>query len=401
MADADDWRMSPAPAAVPTPVPAPAHGAAAVPACTPAADSYAMLTDRLDELERSFEARVKQVEEDFQNLVVEQGQWIEAGIQEPLKQLWDRVALLMRRTSNLEQYLGLQGGAQTIVLFNGQSNQRVTRIERESIRGETIEPMPNAEADANTDAGLKEGMELIEEIEVAEEGGRRQDIEDQVAVQPLVNAGANANANGEAEGMEGVESEEVNSGMVKENVEDGQKSQQVEAESAVFEEGGLGPEPADADDVIGAVPGIYIIPAMPQDSQEMPQRPMTVAPPLPPLITPTSVPEATAVTAATPASAVTSIASPHPSPPRTQVRRSPRLRSPGPSVIPSTNPPPQPQLSTLPHPSPAPAQLRRSPRDLTPGPAGLHSRSPTPQPNPKKRVGTSEDRGATKRGRKE
>ena len=243
---------------------------------------------------------------------------------------------------DLKEYLGLQGSAQAIVLFNGQSNERVTHIERESIRGETIEPMPNAKTDANTDAGLMEGMESIEEIKVAEEGGMRQDIEDQAAIQPLVNTEADANADGEAKGLEGMESEEVNLGMVKENIEEGWKMQQVEAESAILKEGGLGPEPANADNVVGAVPGIHIIPAMPQNSQEMLQQPMTVAPPLPLLITPTSVPKAMAVMAATPASAVTSIASPHPSPPRIQVHRSPQLLSPGPSVIPSMTPPPQP-----------------------------------------------------------
>jgi hypothetical protein len=142
--------------------------------------------------------------------------------------------------------------------------------------------------------------------------------------------------------------------------------------------------------MVPVAPPIQIIPTIPQDSQELAQQPTLVGPPLPPLFTPTSVPEpkaatmASAVTAATPASAVTAatltsavsgIASPRPSPPRTQLRRSPRLLSPGPLVIPSTTPPPQPRLSPSPRRSPSPAQLRRSPCGLTPGPAGLHSRS--------------------------
>ena len=100
----------------------------------------------------------------------------------------------------------------------------------------------------------------------------------------------------------------------------------------------------------GAVPPIEIIPAMSQDSQEMVQWPTILVPPLPPLLTPPSVNEAMeatmatalaaapAVTVASMASAVTSIASPHPSPPHTQVRRSPQLLSPGPSIMPSMTP---------------------------------------------------------------
>jgi hypothetical protein len=326
-----------------------------------------MLANRLDQLERSFEERVQQVEQHSEALIVEQGQWIEAGVQEPLRglqELWDRVAMLMRRMSNIEEYLGLQGGAQPIVLFNGQDSERVTRFNRDSVRGETVEPTPDPEDNDDADAGVTEDMESIKEIEVVQEGEKRQDFEHQAAVPPLVNTKADADADGEAEDMEGVEpKEEVNQEIVKENDEEGWRTQQLEAESAVLEED---PEHADAENKVGAVPGIQIIPATPQDSQEMALLPMTVAPPLPPLVTPTSVAEATtatpatatAVPAATPASAVTIFASPHPSPPRTELRRSPRLLSPGPSVIPSTTPLPQPRLSTSPRPSPSPPQLR-------------------------------------------
>jgi len=94
--------------------------------------------------------------------------------------------------SNLEEYLGLQGGAQPIVLFNGQDSERVTRFNRDSVRGETIEPMPNPVADADTDAGVTEDMESIKEIEVVQEGEKRQDFEHQAAVPPLVNTKADA-----------------------------------------------------------------------------------------------------------------------------------------------------------------------------------------------------------------
>jgi hypothetical protein len=235
--------------------------------------------------------------------------------------------MLMRRMSDLEEYLGLQGGAQPIVLFNGQDSEWVTHIRRGSVRGETIEPMPNPEANAATDAGLMERMESIEEIEIGEEGGKHQDVEEEVAIPPMVKPEANANGNGDAEDMEGIESkEEVDLGLLKE---------QVEAQSAVLKEGPHGPKHADANTVDGAMPPIQIIPATPQDSQETVQWPMIVAPPLTCLLTPPSVYEAAvatmamatalalAVTVASPASAVTSIASPHPSPPHTQVHRSP------------------------------------------------------------------------------
>lgn len=133
----------------------------------------------------------------------------------------------MRRLADLEEYLGLQGGAHAIVLYNGQHSEQVTHIKRESVRGETIEPMPNPEDDADTDARLMGGMELIEEINVVEEGGKCQNIKDQEAIQPIINTEAKANANADrvAEEMEGVESqEEVNSGMVNKNIEKGQKS---------------------------------------------------------------------------------------------------------------------------------------------------------------------------------
>jgi hypothetical protein len=80
MADVDARLNSPAPA----PVPAPARAPMAVPTRTPAADPYSMLVNRLDQLERSFEERVQQVKQHSEVLIVEQGQWIEARVQEPL-----------------------------------------------------------------------------------------------------------------------------------------------------------------------------------------------------------------------------------------------------------------------------------------------------------------------------
>lgn len=68
-----------------------------------------MLANCLDQLEQSFEACVQQAKQYSEALIVGQGQWIEAGVQEPLQRLqklWDRVALLMERMSDLEEYLG-------------------------------------------------------------------------------------------------------------------------------------------------------------------------------------------------------------------------------------------------------------------------------------------------------
>jgi hypothetical protein len=322
MADADARPRT----AMPTPMAAAPRMAMAT--CTPAANLCSMLADHLDQLERRFEERIEQVKQNSQALIVEQQQWIEAGVQEPLRglqELWDRVAMLMRRMSDLKEYLGFQGSAQPIILFNGQDSEWVTRVGRGLVRGETIEHMPNPEANAAADAGVMERMESMEEIEIGEEGGKHQDVEEEVAIPPMFKPKANANANGDAKDMEGIESkEEVDLRLLKE---------QVEAQSAILKEGPCGPEHANANAMDGAVPPIQIILATPQDSQEMVQWPMIVAPPLSPLLTPPSVYEAVAatmamamapaVTAASPALAVTSIPSPHPSPPHTQVHRSP------------------------------------------------------------------------------
>jgi hypothetical protein len=46
-----------------------------------------MLANCLDQLERRFKEHIEQVEQNSQALIVEQGQWIEAGVQEPLQGL--------------------------------------------------------------------------------------------------------------------------------------------------------------------------------------------------------------------------------------------------------------------------------------------------------------------------
>jgi hypothetical protein len=123
--------------------------------------------------------------------------------------------------------------------------------------------MPNPEADAAADAGVMERMESMEEIEMGEEGGKHQDIEEEVAIPPMVKHKADADADGDAKDMEGIDSkEEVDLGLLKE---------QVEAQSAILEEGTQGPKHADADAMDGAVPPIQIILATPQDCQEMVQ----------------------------------------------------------------------------------------------------------------------------------
>ena len=168
-----------------------------------------MLANRLDELEQWFEAHIQQVEQNFEALIVEQGQWIEAGVQEPLRglqELWHRVDGLMRRMLDMKEYLGLQGGAQAIVLFDGQRAERVTRI-REGLGGETSQPMPNPEADATTNLWLTQGMEEIEEIDITL-GGQHQDDEEVTAVPPVVNTEANANANANGEETGGMESKD-------------------------------------------------------------------------------------------------------------------------------------------------------------------------------------------------
>jgi hypothetical protein len=108
-------------------------------------------------------------------------------------------------------------------------------------------------------------------------------------------------------------------------------------------------------------PPIHIIPATPQDSQEVAQHVTTAAPPLPPLLI--------AMTSAD-ANADQGLAA-------------------------VTRP------STSPHPTPPPPQLCRSPQLLSAGLPPIHSRSTTPLANLKKQLGTSEDREEAKQGRKE
>jgi hypothetical protein len=120
-----------------------------------------------------------------------------------------------------------------------------------------------------------------------------------------------------------------------------------------------------------ASPRINILPPTPHDSQETAQHPTFTTPPLPPLL---NVPSRADADPSDVASA--------------------------PTITNSPIPPPETRHSA----SPPPAQLRRSPRLLSPTPSGApsasRSRSTTPQSNLKKRVGTSEDRGEVKRGRK-
>jgi hypothetical protein len=275
--------------------------------------------------------------------------------------------VLTRRIEDLEGYLGWQDGAQAIVMYNGQSAERVHRIERGMFREESVEPGADAEATAAGVAWPVDVMEPMEEESgmVQERASTAQQVEEDLAVAVPVAAPSAA---------QHVEEDLAVAVPVAAPLAAPSTAQHVEEDLAVAVP--LAAPSTDQhveEDVVGAIaPPINIIPATPQDSQEMPSQATLVAPPLPPLLTATSLPEQEA---ATPAS-----------------RRSPRLQSPGPS---------HPQLSPSPRPTPPPAHLRRSPRGHTPDPSGLHSRSTTPQPNLKKRRGTSEDRGDAKRGRME
>jgi hypothetical protein len=310
-----------------------------------------MLTERLNQIEDRFGTHLAQVQRHFEDQIHEQARWIEGGVHESLQGLqllWETVAVLTRRIEDLEGYLGWQDGAQAIVMYNGQSAERVHRIERGMFREESVEPGADAEATAAGVAWPVDVMEPMEEESgmVQERASTAQQVEEDLAVAVPVAAPSAA---------QHVEEDLAVAVPVAAPLAAPSTAQHVE------------------EDVVGAIaPPINIIPATPQDSQEMPSQATLVAPPLPPLLTATSLPEQEA---ATPAS-----------------RRSPRLQSPGPS---------HPQLSPSPRPTPPPAHLRRSPRGHTPDPSGLHSRSTTPQPNLKKRRGTSEDRGDAKRGRME
>lgn len=113
--------------------------------------------------------------------------------------------------------------------------------------------MPNPKANAR----LTEEMKLMEKMEVIEKGGKLQKVQEETAVPPIVDLEGNANANRDADEMEVVK-------LMKEV--DLESKKQVVTQSARLKEGPLGPEHANADAVLVAVPPIQIIPAMPQDS---------------------------------------------------------------------------------------------------------------------------------------
>ena len=65
-------------------------------------------------------AHLQQLEWDM----YEQAQWVEGTIFEwlgPMEEMWDTLSSLSNQMDNLEAYLGLQAGAQPIVLYNGPS----------------------------------------------------------------------------------------------------------------------------------------------------------------------------------------------------------------------------------------------------------------------------------------
>ena len=115
MADPDSV---PAPAPVPIPVPVPAPAPAATPVADPAA--YVDLADRY----HSLAARLEDIELGVDRQLYDHVQWIQQVVQNPLLQvqeLWETVHQLMMRLSDLEDYLGVQGGTQAIVLCDSHS----------------------------------------------------------------------------------------------------------------------------------------------------------------------------------------------------------------------------------------------------------------------------------------
>ena len=66
----------------------------------------------------ALQARVQQLDQDM----YEQAWWVESSLFDPLlqmRQMADTLTVLSRRMDNLEQYLGMQDGAQPLVLYDG------------------------------------------------------------------------------------------------------------------------------------------------------------------------------------------------------------------------------------------------------------------------------------------
>ena len=66
----------------------------------------------------ALEARVQQLDQDM----YEQARWVESSLFDPLlqmRQMADTLTVLSRRMDNLERYLGMQDGAQPLVLYDG------------------------------------------------------------------------------------------------------------------------------------------------------------------------------------------------------------------------------------------------------------------------------------------
>jgi hypothetical protein len=336
------------------------------PAATSA--SHAVPTPNLDYA--SLSEHIQMVEQDM----YDQARWVEASYIEPLRQLRDMSDTLQRlshRMDALEEYLGLQHGTQPIVLFNGVEYQKVHNLRRmqdaemSSMMG-AIETIANNSTNADYEDEMQEPEESIEDkvIGMADAELMSQSAPTaanamwiEVANAVLVEAIANLTM---VEDVNWIHQHSEAEGPAMPNPPDVQlvEAEQVEAAQS-----------------LPASPRIHIVPATPHDSQETAQHATLISPPLPALL---DVPS------------------------NANANADPRDVASAPTNTDDVTPPAlETQHSSAP---PPPPQLRCSPCLLSPAPTGAPSGScsrSTTQPNLKKRVGTSEDRGEEKWGRKD
>lgn len=306
--------------------------------------------------------------EGVEQTLYEQTKWVEDRLWEPLARMSEMRATLRSlstRMNDLEAYLGLQEGAQPIVLYNGVSYSKVEKIPGGP---SWIREMGIADAwEADEEAADADADHLEAEAKAPAEANAPTAERVERIVLPVASVSAPPAFTVPQISHAPPSMDTLGSAVA---------GCEISATAtATADATSISENPAAAVATAQA-PSIQVVPATPQDSQETVQHATSVAPPLPQLPVSILLADADAA-AAEPTSAVSNLIS---------------LQLPDPSSQ---------RLSPSPHPSPPPPQLRRSPRLLSPDPSGLRSRSTTPQPNPKKRVGTSEERAEAKRGRKE
>ena len=221
-------------------------------------------------------ARLEQLERDM----YEQARWVEGTVFErlgPMEEMWDTLSSLSNRMDNLEAYLGLQAGAQPVVLYNGPSAWVTQTVGGPSWRREQ---------------GLAERMDVLEDVarglsrlRMADHMDADEDVADAVAAANPIDTNAEASLAMASADVEGLAVAAADSEEVAETVAHGEETAMAGADVMMDEDDSRPVASANdvlmeheaaasvmgkAEQVEVALPAslpINIVPATPQDSQ--------------------------------------------------------------------------------------------------------------------------------------